>query len=79
MCMDELDSKGRPVDLKLYGQPGSDFKNIEMNLVPCKPTQLTPQNAKRAKTECIYNLKSPRAVRAYLDETKKYMKSPHIN
>ena len=47
MCLDETDDKGNAINFKLFGQPGSDYRYIEMNVIPCKPEQLTSRNAYR--------------------------------
>jgi hypothetical protein len=44
MCIDELDSKGKPWNKKLFGIAGSTNRSIEIGFIPCKPQQLTPDN-----------------------------------
>jgi len=78
MCLNKKDSKGKEVDPQLFGQNGSDYRYIEMNVIPCKPIQLTSRNKHRQNTECIANLRSPKAMIARLEETKKYLNSPQL-
>jgi len=73
MCLDEFES---PI---LFGSQGSENRNIEINVIPCKPEQLTSRNASRRSKACIADLKSPKAMEARFRETIKYLNSPQLN
>jgi hypothetical protein len=58
MCINETDYEGKPFSRKIYGHTGGEYRAIELNLIPCKPKQLTPYNAHLKDKECIADLKN---------------------
>jgi hypothetical protein len=63
MCMDDLDADGNEINFSLFGQHGSDYRYVEMNVVACVPEQLTPENAHKADTACIMDYNDEKAVK----------------
>jgi hypothetical protein len=76
--MNDKDDKGNAINFNLFGQPNSDYRYIEMNVIPCKPEQLTSRNAYREKTSCVADLTSKKAMKDRLKETKKYLNNPQL-
>jgi hypothetical protein len=74
MCMDEFDYDGKKINFDLYGQLGSDYRYVEMNVIPCKPEQLSLENAATAKTSCVVDRNDKQAVADRLVATKEYIK-----
>jgi len=74
--MNELDNKGKKIDLTLYGVSGLDARTIDVTYIPCVPKQLTPQNKHLVDKECIADLKSPKALEKKFQESKAYLGRP---
>jgi hypothetical protein len=44
MCLDKYDNKGFPITTKIFGRKGNENRSIDVNFMPCKPKQSTPNN-----------------------------------
>jgi hypothetical protein len=43
LCLDEHDTQGKPVNLRLFGKDDSSpHRKLELLAIPCIPKQLTP-------------------------------------
>jgi len=37
MCLNDLDSKGKKFNKKVFGTDGVDFRSLSFNFIPCIP------------------------------------------
>ena len=79
MCLDHVDSTGKKIDLKLFGQNGLDAKTLDLNYIPCIPKQLTTKNKHLIDKECIVDYNSPKSLRDKLKATQDYIGRPAIS
>ena len=78
MCINDLDSEGKPIQDHLFGATGSSKQaaTLEVNFKPCKPKQLTDKNKHLVNTECIADLNDKRSLKKKLQDSKDYLGRP---
>jgi hypothetical protein len=64
-CLDSTDWNGKP--LELFGPTDVlAHRRLDIIYMPCEPKQLTRKNRRKAKKECLVNLKSKKALKRRL-------------
>lgn len=77
--MDNLDTDGLEINFNLFGRDEiSTHRRMDIIYKPCQPKQLTPYNKHLKDTECIVDLKSPKALKRKLEETIDFLGEPDI-
>ena len=76
--MNKLDNKGKAIEKSIYGNPGAEYRSIDLNIIPCIPKQLTEENKHLVDTECIADLTSPSALKKKFNESKAYLGRPSL-
>jgi len=78
-CLNEVDTDGRPINKKLYGSSDAQpNRNLAIVFAPCVPQQLTSNNKKYEKTECMANYTDSQSMKEREQKSKSYLTHPNL-